>query len=137
MSQLSSQLTPSSLLANSEWVKNVFKCFMETRSNEEEIVYMSQEQIEQSENLSKILRNRLTCHIFNRIEDKMKHNHWSLNWAFKNLSHIATIMVILKQVKQDIQCLDENTTLLDTPSRFKWVECYKNSNIMNYIGAYL
>ena len=62
----SSRLTPSSLLANSEWVKNVFKCFMETRSNEEEIVYVSQEKIEQSENLSKILRNRLTCHIFNR-----------------------------------------------------------------------
>ena len=61
----SSQLTPSSLLANSEWVRNVFKCFTETRSNEEEIVNVSQEQIEQSENLRKILRYRLTCHIFN------------------------------------------------------------------------
>ena len=61
----SSQLTPSSLLANSEWVRNVFKCFTETRSNEEEIVYVSQEQIEQIENLCKILRYRLTCHICN------------------------------------------------------------------------
>ena len=67
----------------------------------------------------------------------MKHDHWSLKWAFKNLSHIPSIMVILKQVKQNIQCLDENTTLLDTQSRFKWVGCNINSNVMNCIGAYL
>ena len=67
----------------------------------------------------------------------MKHDHWSLKWAFKNLSHIASIMVILTQVKQNIQCLDENTTLLDTPSRFKWVGFNINSNVMSYIGTYL
>ena len=59
----SSQLTPSSLLANSEWVKRAFKCFTETRNNENEIVYVSEEQIEQGENLRKTLRDRITCHI--------------------------------------------------------------------------
>ena len=110
---------------------------METRNNEDEIVYVSQEQIEQGENLRKILRDRLTCHIFNQIEDRTKHDHWILKWAFKNVSHNVSIMVILKQVKQDIQSLDKNATLLDTPSRFKWVRCNINSNVMNYVGAYL
>ena len=73
---------------------------MGTRNNEGKIVYVSKDQIEQGENLRNFLRNRLTCHIFNQVEDKMKYDHWSLKWAFKNLSHITSIMV-LKQVKNE------------------------------------
>ena len=128
------QLTPSSLLANSEWVKNVFKCF--AGSEHQETANVSQEQIDQCEHLYKNFSDRLTCHIFNRIEDKNKHDHWGLKWASKNLPHIATIMILMGHIKQDIECSDENTTLLETPNRFKWIGNI-NNNIINYIGSYL
>ena len=131
----SSQLTPSSLLGDCEWVHNVRKCFME-RNNVEEGLHISRDQIEQSENLFSILKNRLTYHIFNRIEDTKKHDHWSLKWVVRNLPHMATIMVLMQHVKQDIKCLDENTTLLTTPQSFKWISNI-NQSIINNIGAYL
>ena len=67
----------------------------------------------------------------------MKHDHWSLKWILKILLHIVSIMVVLKQVKQDIQCLDENEKLLVTPSHFKWKGSNFNNDMMNYIGTYL
>ena len=79
------------------------------------------------------MKKRLEEHIVRRIRDKSKHDHWCIHWIKKNLPVSIVIMMLYDHVKHDLQCLDEDATILCQPKNFLMV-----SNVeANLQGAYL
>ena len=68
------------------------------------------------------------------MKDPNKRKHWSLKWAMKNLSQVASIMVLSSHVKEDIDCLDRQSCLLGTIFQFKMVSELENNDLQ---GSYL
>ena len=121
----------STYIMNEDWISLVRTVFDPTSTNMINIV--SKECCDKADVLQKTLLSRLTNHIRRRITDKKKMEHWSLQWAAKNLSQMAALMVLFKHVKDDINCLDDNATLLNTPIFFVKVA----GDESNKQGAYL
>ena len=74
--------------------------------------------MKKAKQLQSILLGRLTQHINIRIEDSRKKEHWCLNWARDNFAQMSAVMVLYDHVKEDIQCLDNTTTLLKSIQNF-------------------
>ena len=80
-----------------------------------------------------ILRSRFKVFLKRRIKQKSRRNHWSMNFAFRNLPVVAAILVLSGHVKSDLECLNETDSLLVTDSSC-FVKC---GDWPNGEGAYL
>ena len=94
---------------------------------------VSEDEFERAEQLYKKLICRLTHHITTRIRNEKSHDHWCLKWVRKNIPNMAAIMILSKHIKRDIQCLEQQSTLLDT--QLENFELVGSSNTKE--GAYL
>ena len=62
--------------------------------------------------LVKLLRERFKDHVRDRIDKKEKRSGWVMKMAFKNLIVDAAHMVLARQVKDDLSCIQENDCIL-------------------------
>jgi hypothetical protein len=108
----------SELLSRPEWIRRVLYCFCsEGRRQEDEI---SDDMRHRADQLQKILLQRLTFHIRDRVQDPKKHFHWCWKWATSNFGHVAAIMTLSHHVKEDLTCLGTKCLL---------------SNVNNFVPA--
>ena len=85
-----------------------------------------------ADKIQRLLKVRLTRHLNIRVEKEKLREHWSFQWARKNMHAMAGYMAIYDMTKNDIITLDENATLLKTSDNFLSIE-----NTPNKHGAYL
>ena len=135
---------PSQLLTNPIWVTAVWELFGDS-SMKEEYDKVSDSILEKSDKLVKIMTTRLTNHIHQRISNEKKQEHWCLHWTSRNMGHVVAIMQLLDHFKPDIDCLDNNATLLAKSGNFKivneenlekeWAYLYFDSNNNSFIRS--
>ena len=102
-------INASTILSNNEWIesaKQIFDPLSLTTSNPIDATL-----IDKADVLQKKLVERLTHHIRRRVNPK-KQNHWCLSWASSNFAQMAALMILSNHIKDEIDCLDSNTTLL-------------------------
>ena len=68
--------------------------------------------MKRADTLYQIILFQMTYHLKRRIEDKTKHNHWSMLWSKQNMAQVASIMVMFGHVKLDLDCLRDITSTL-------------------------
>ena len=121
----------SELLTNSQWVE-LSKLIFDPSSLVNQIanddVVKSKADL-----LHKVLQIRLTHHIRRRITNRKKKEHWCLQWASKNLSTMAALMTLFGHIKDDIESLGENATLLKSAEYF----CQAVDDLEKLQGTYL
>ena len=71
-----------------------------------------------SDYLQSFLLSRLASHVFGIIDDKQKRYHCFLQWSGNNMTHMAVIMLPVDNVKYDLFCIHEDTTILNVSERF-------------------
>ena len=79
---------------------------------------INDETIKRADSLYKSLSNRLTRHIRRRISDQKKREHWCLQWESKNFAPMAALMILFGHIKEEIDCLGDNSTLLKSAEYF-------------------
>ncbi len=58
------------------------------------------------------LREQFKEHVNLQVKQVSKRNHWVLKLAWKNLSVVASIMLLSNHLKMELKCLGEHTCLL-------------------------
>ena len=106
----------SELLSNSNWVDTI-KTIFDPKSKLN-LVEPSEEQKKKSDLLLDILKIRFTSHVQERIADRTKWNHWSLQWSVKNLPVVAAYMILFEHEKKDLTCIEERSSLLNRNQNF-------------------
>jgi hypothetical protein len=89
----------SSLLDDESWVSRVQQSLRGVIFSS---VAMSGAMKVKADLLHKHLKGRLTRHIAERIPNKRKHDHYTLNWVKDNLSRISGILSIIGHVREDL-----------------------------------
>jgi hypothetical protein len=82
--------------------------------------------------LQVVLTRRLEKHVQNKI-DESKQRHWCVKFEVAALGTLASIMVLLDQVKDDLEMLDETECLLKGPGIHSRIA----SAAMNEDGVYI
>ena len=101
----------STLLGNKDRIKKVCQVFGPS-SQQHEMQEINDNMKIQADYLHSLLLSRLACYIRRIIDDKQKREHWCLQWAGKNMTHMAVIMLMIDHVKDDLFCLHEDTKIL-------------------------
>ena len=126
------RVNASFYLRDNEWVhrvKTLFDPHSKLVTNE-----VTDDMMKRADTLQQILLFRMTYHLKRRIEDKAKHNHWSMLWSKRNMAQVASIMVMLGHIKLDLECMrDITSTLLTNPDKYLPAEGYEK----DLQGAYL
>jgi hypothetical protein len=125
---------PSALLSNKPWVEYVASLLDLEKICETPTDISSTEKAKADLLLIK-LQERFRRHVIMRISQSTKRTHWSLKVAYRNLSVVAAIMIMLKHVAMDLSCLGESSYLL-APTTAGFIPCEDHSS-MNRQGAYL
>jgi hypothetical protein len=102
---------PSTLLSDKSWVSyaiNLLNLEKTTGASRE----ISSSDKDKADLLLVKLRERFKEHINSRVKQVSKRNHWVLKLAWKNLSIIASIMLLLNHLKMELKCLGEHACLL-------------------------
>ena len=111
--------SPDTLLQSREWVLNLYNSLDPNGHLISGDPIADTSLLQQSTILLNILQSRFMNHIERRLSDTpSKKSHWCIPWIQKNLSSVAAIMVMFRHMKDDISCLDESKTLLNSPNNF-------------------
>ena len=119
----------SQFLHNKTWMKITQECFHGMAITNQ----INDELTKNADKLHDILLTRLSNHIHHRISDNKKRDHWCLKWEARNMAQMSSLMILMGHIKIDLNCLDNNTTLLKSCDNFEAV----NDNHVNKQGAYL
>ena len=120
----------SCLFADAHWVDIVCFCFNHDIDVDRDISNQKQK----ADIVNTMLLQRLTQYVHKRIADENKRDSWCFKWAAKNMAHMACLMVLFGHVKDDVDCLDEDSMLLSATNNFKIASNEENKNRH---GAYL
>ncbi len=131
------QVLPSELLSCNMWRANAVRLFnLDKRDGEMRIdpgAEATDDMKRTADRLGQILRLRFKVFRKERIRQKSRRDHWSMNFAFNNIPVVAAVMVLSGHLKSDIECLNERDSLLITDSGC-FVKC---SETPDQEGAYL
>ena len=107
----------SALLRNKHLIKKVWQVF----SLSVQIIEM--QEIDgnmkiKADYLHRLLLSCLAHHIRRIIDIKQKREHWCLQWAGNNMTHVAVIMLLMDHIYDDMFCLQKDTTILNMRESF-------------------
>ena len=94
----------SMLLGDTHWIKKVWRLFG-LSSQLHEIQEINDYMKRKIDYLKSFLLYILSCHTCSRIDDKQKREHWCLQWAGTNMTHMSVIMLLMDHVKDDLFCI--------------------------------
>ena len=98
---------PSDLLKNEVWRANSARFF-----NLDAHTEVSEETMAKVDLLVQLLRGRFKTHLRKRIKEKSRRTHWSMQFAYKNLSTVAAVMAMQQHLKENLRCLSEDDCML-------------------------
>mmetsp|Transcript_7584 Transcript_7584/g.13673 ORF Transcript_7584/g.13673 Transcript_7584/m.13673 type:complete len:352 (+) Transcript_7584:347-1402(+) len=123
----------SQLLRDPVWVARIISVFdPQGKLIKEEII---EDFTTKADCLLNMLQFRLSSYHIPKRVPKSKHNHWSLEWAKKNLAVVAAYMILFKHTKMDISVFGESKCLLAKPTGNSYLLCSNEEG--GLVGAYL
>jgi hypothetical protein len=93
---------PSFFLSNNQWVGKVCTSFKGIVRVEPNVVESHSASFVEVDHLYKILLLRLQQHLHLRVNDKTKHNNYSINWFHANLPRFCAIVFLSKHNTTDL-----------------------------------
>ena len=109
----------STLLANESWCKTVKDYYRLDAENA--VDRIEQSTLDFGDHLQKVLISRFGKHVLEKVPEDKQEDSWCLSLQVSKLGHLAAVMTLLSQVKDDLAVLGDHECLLKGPSAFREV----------------